>query len=243
MKHIKTPVLLLLLMALTQSIYTQWVDKSLGKPYNIRSISFVSADSGYVGGDSVVLQTNNGSSSWKEMRFQYKINTVNFPSYNIGYAGGDIVMRTTNAGEIWDSVFKFESLSSGEAVEALSLAFSDASTGIVVAEAWKPPYYTTSMGNIWNLPEYRPLQYVAGLSMPSSKVAYIAAFGSGFISFSELFKTTDGGRTWYIVLSESIQPYIPFWYSTAIYFIVSSHKLIPFLIYDFTGLTAAPVTN
>ncbi len=88
--------------------FPQWTTVPSGTTYDLFSVCFTDANTGYVmGGRGTILKTNNGGTTWTALS-SGTINglySVSFPDANIGYAVGEagVILKTINAGTNWST--------------------------------------------------------------------------------------------------------------------------------------------
>ncbi len=72
------------------------------------SIYFTSPNTGYAGGENVLLKTTNAGDNWTNLGIpNIWIFSIRFYDQNTGYVtGGNIILKTTNAGVFWLNQFQ-----------------------------------------------------------------------------------------------------------------------------------------
>ncbi|MCU0431361.1 MAG: YCF48-related protein [Cytophagaceae bacterium] len=115
---------------------------------NLKSVSFVSEDTGYVcGNNGVILKTTDGGKTWNSLQSNTtnNLHRIKFTSSKIGYVVGNnrTLLKTTNAGQTWVSLMP---IIPGEHFR--SIQFFDDNNGIV-AGFNSSVYFTTNGGGTW----------------------------------------------------------------------------------------------
>jgi len=172
--------------------------------FDLRSVNFVDAMTGYVVGDSMiaptwckVFKTTNGGASWTVQFTDVgtTFSSIQFPvDANTGYAvgtrigGGSNIIKTTNGGSTWDTL-------PGTPSTLSSVYFPrNATTGYAVGGPY--PYQilkTTNGGTTWTASQNVPTAYSPGsVHFPIDPDTGYAVADSGII-----LKTTTGGTSWY----------------------------------------------
>jgi hypothetical protein len=150
----------------------------------LRTVDFVSANEGFVGGDNgTILVTADGGVTW-ESRTQSTLGTVyklTFSSATAGWAATSTgLYRTTNAGQSWQRL----------GTAAFDVQFVTPQIGYAVGNDVSI-YKTTNGGTTWALQNSVPFSASlrsVSFSSPDS--------GMAVGTREAVYTTTNGGRTW-----------------------------------------------
>lgn len=199
---------LLLLLSSTLTIsQTGWYQQVSGTGYNLNSVFFTDANTGFAAGDSggthgLILKTTNGGSNWRKIdslgTFQYVgLNSVHFIDANTGFVCGwqlgtssDIVIRTTNAGANWTQIY-YQYANYGYS----SVRFINISTGMVVGTVCAPNCRcyvnrTTNGGINWNS------TVLGNINTNLNSLCFTDAMTGYACGTSTFAKTTNAGANW-----------------------------------------------
>jgi len=168
---------------------SSWVSATLGGGEDLRTITFVDNQTGFVAGrNGLVLKTTNGGSNWSTLTTGVtdNLNAITFVSPLSGFAAGDnaTVIETTDGGTNWTSkspVFTNKDLT-GIGVNGSMLII----TGLDGVS-----YKSTNSGNTWsglNLATDSQSD-VNGVFVQDANTVFFVG-GGGYIR-----KSTDGGAT------------------------------------------------
>ncbi len=200
-------VLLLLLSVNFTISQTGWYQQVSGTGYNLNSVFFTDANTGFIAGDSgsthgLILKTTNGGLNWRKIdslgTFQnVGLNSVYFINAFTGFVCGwqlgtssDIVIRTTNAGANWTQIYYLYANYGYK-----SVYFINISTGMVVGTSCAPNCRcyinrTTNGGINWN-------STVMGNDNTSLNSVRFTDAMTGYACGSRTFaKTIDAGANW-----------------------------------------------
>jgi photosystem II stability/assembly factor-like uncharacterized protein len=186
---------LIIFFSVSSRLNAQWEIVQSGTTLELTSIYFTDSLNGYiVGGEGLILKTNNGGHSWS----QYLSNTI-YPYWNVffidsinGWAcGSGIISRTSNGGITWE----LTELSGDYFYLLNDVYFSSLNNG--VAGGVKINYYgyyyyvirTSNGGQVWEEFSIPNLGNVEGV--------YFTSDSSGFIiCWQGILRTLDGGYSW-----------------------------------------------
>ena len=87
----------------TNFLYSQWVQLENFSDYDLLSVFFTDANTGYVVGDNgTIAKTSDGGMNWdvQTVGGDFNVFSVHFPDNSTGYAlgGGEIVLKTVDEG-------------------------------------------------------------------------------------------------------------------------------------------------
>jgi len=168
-----------------------WFD--LNVPYNLRSLYFVSDQTGWaVGFSGIILRTTNGGVNWEQQHSDtaYSINSIYFPNSQTGYAVGSTggccslspIYKTTNSGANW--VFQ----DCNTTVMLSSVYFVTANEGWIVGDS-SLILHTTNGGSNWLIVPSIGHEYY-------TYVQFVNQFTGWIVGESTIIKTTNGGVNW-----------------------------------------------
>ena len=199
---------------------TVWNPLSSGNNFNLNSVYFINANTGFaVGQMGNLFKTNNGGALWIDQSQEtgYNLNSVYFINADTGYtAGGDLwdaedgpmnggILKTTDGGNQWTSI------AAGE-YALQSVYFTDANTGYAVGMWWQKVnaeecsqgtviLKTTNGGADWvNQSSGIPDQYtsISNDFIDNLYSVYFTNADTGYAvgDSGRIIKTTDGGTNW-----------------------------------------------
>jgi photosystem II stability/assembly factor-like uncharacterized protein len=165
----------------------------------------------YVAGRNGLMRSEDEGKHWENTNIYNRIQTPAmhfFDSSNGISLQGIGIYKTIDSGKTWQVVYnpdafafsftmlQFTSRQTGYAAGGVS--FDDNNFGMMVK--------TTDGGNTWQQIDY-PFHDIIGMSFINDKLGYISvdlsssgsAGGPPFTSGCELYKTTDGGKTWSLI--------------------------------------------
>ena len=84
-----------------------WSLLSTGTTTDFGAVYFTSKDTGFVGGDQILLKTVNGGATWTTTSFPLWITSFHFTNSSIGYAGSSVgsagtIYKTADGGQTWN---------------------------------------------------------------------------------------------------------------------------------------------
>ncbi|MFD2247543.1 YCF48-related protein [Pontibacter ruber] len=196
------PLLFLFTLTLTNA-FAQWTWLNPQPSGNTgKSITFVTAQSGFIVDGSNLIQTNDAGATWQIQQSISSGNEIRFKD-NLGFIVGDFgtVYKSTNAGESW------QKLTTGitESLNSVHVLHTDT----IYTTSNKSLFKSTDGGNSWSKVPIKPSsqnsydQYNLTINKSAfinSKVGHVAC-NNGYI-----LKTTDGGVTWKVTESTNTIP-------------------------------------
>jgi len=109
----------------TTNIGQSWSRLPSPTTNTLRVVCFPDENTGYIGGNHVLLKSGDGGFTWTEKQMPYDIRGMYFTSPMVGIAAGAaMIIRTTDGGDTWNSVTP-----SNLAAWLYSVHFYDADTG------------------------------------------------------------------------------------------------------------------
>jgi photosystem II stability/assembly factor-like uncharacterized protein len=195
----------ILLINLKFSSAQEWTLLSPKPTYKpIRSLSFPSADTGYmVTDDSKVMRTFDGGESWNDLNFQDDALYVEFTNNHRGYITSfDKIYSTDDAGETWQPHL-VESM-----VSCWETYFYNDTTGFAFGWAGYMAK-TTDGGNTWERKQSYPGSgtfYYTEMEFADLNTGY--AVGEFEHKNTVLRRTDDGGNNWVDISIPPIQGYV-----------------------------------
>jgi photosystem II stability/assembly factor-like uncharacterized protein len=182
------------------SDFAGWRSAQSGVSSNLYALHFISADTGWAGGDNgVILFTSNGGESWlrQSTPSSLTIYSIHFIDRLNGWAAGgkldnsnpyqSVVLQTTDAGETWK-----ENYATTEAVVFNSIEFSDINNGWIVGITNMRNYVakTTDGGSTWiRLANVQNDRAITSMDVMDSMNVYLAGD-------SLILASYDAADTW-----------------------------------------------
>jgi photosystem II stability/assembly factor-like uncharacterized protein len=176
--------ILILLISFYKAGSAQWFSQASGTENNLRCISFVNANTGYICGDDVLLKTTNAGINWIKTDFAGFWNSIYFINSSTGFLCGENgkILKTTNEGANWIQ------LNSGVNTNLTSIRFTNENTGYVTG--WfKTLLVTTNGGNTFSNP-FGSAYYMWRQTFVLNN--YIFLVGSE----GALFRSSNSGASW-----------------------------------------------
>lgn len=176
-----------------------WTATSYVQPLSYSDIYFTSENTGYMaGGAGSILKTTDAGNTFFPLvtGTTENLSRISFVNENTGYASGSngTVIKTTNAGAVWSGVnipasgvVRFDHIDANNVIAVTGLSF----------------YKTTDGGANWVSGTLAGKSAV-GVEMVNNLTGYIA--GSESNSNGSVNKTTDGGNTWQLIISNMTVP-------------------------------------
>lgn len=167
----------------------------------LRSVSFIDKETGWVVGDGVILHTENGGLSWERQYFgiQHKLLKVFFVDKNNGWAVGynGKILHTTTAGEKRFGFFGgWEEQKSGTGVHLYGLHFVDKNTGWAVGA--DEILHTKDGGKTWQVQSKDLAKHL--------RAVYFIDRNRGWVGGADtILYTNNGGKTWIVQASGNFQ--------------------------------------
>ena len=177
-----------------------WTQLAPGTGKNLNAVFFVTADTGYVVGDSgMILKTTNGGNGWMQQDtnpphpFHFSFKSVFFRDQNTGWLAGQygIILRTTDGGNTW--LTPLNQMPFTEVLNAVHFPTPD--TGYVVGGGYLTGGYgwqdkSFNAGLHWLNPGSAGLKCLRSVYFTDAYTGY-AVGDSGTI-----IKTVDGALSW-----------------------------------------------
>lgn len=175
-----------------------WTPLSSGTTQTLHSVCFVNENTGFVGGEDLILKTVNGGQSWIQTVIdQTGFWSICFPTETIGYAMAySKIFKTVDGGENWTNIYN----GAGGFVD---MFFTDINTGyFTVLNSYELSVLKTTDGcNTWTSQILGNNLYGGNIYFPSNLIGYICVN-------NHIYKTVDGGDTWQLkssVIPTSLQ--------------------------------------
>jgi len=157
---------------------------------DLYSISFPTAQTGYIGGDNQLLKTTDSGSSWSVLPTNGLIpnGTISFPDQNTGFAIGTDgkAYRSTDGGINWTL------LNTGSTTNFTDVCFIDANNGYF-GGVGGVLVKTTDGGNTWTQLVSGTTGKIFNLTFPSNQIGFFDD------NTGKLFKTVNGGNSWELI--------------------------------------------
>ncbi len=167
-----------------------WVSQVSSYTLPLYGIAFTSPETGYLAGSINIKKTTNGGTNWIDVYTSSQneiFGDIFFTNVNTGYAVGSYgkLLKTTNAGASWNS-----STIPNSGTFLNSIFFVDDNTGYAVGGESKS-LKTTDAGATWSV-----MNITSGF-LNFNNVFFID-INTGYVSHGAgIFKTTNGGTTWF----------------------------------------------
>ncbi|MGB1032997.1 MAG: YCF48-related protein, partial [Flavobacteriales bacterium] len=200
----KKIVLIICLLPFISYSQSDWYEIEIPTNRSLSSVYFVNSTLGFIGGDSILLNTVDGGMTWNTMNLEgtlssginlNRLSDMHWFSVDHGiitqspYGG---FFETTNGGETWNAF----SLANSGFCQAYSLFFFDENNGFAggagcfqgeLIDRFDGEWSTTVIPDSWD-----PAQHINEIDFMDSEVGFAASSGG-------LFKTSDGGLNWGLV--------------------------------------------
>ena len=173
--------------------YTSTTESAL-----LRSIDFLSADTGFVcGAGGKLFKTTDAGTTWTSIytnSSQY-FRAVDFISPSVGLMAGaaGTILKSTDGGITWNTI------SLGITSDVIQLHMASATVGYACASGGTVPYAngyvfkTTDGGSSWTQVYFNATEGLLGLAVVNENIVY--AGGNDQL----IIKTTNGGTSWDVV--------------------------------------------
>ncbi len=166
-------------------------------------INFLNSNFGYIIGRSRSFSTVDGGSTWSDLTTDSKGNDGVFLTTTTGIAVGDYqpffanIRKTDDGGTTWTDVNNSNASQSN-----YGISFYNATSGVIVG-ANKQVLKTTDGGTTWNeiagvnITGFVIPQFVSVFFVPGTTTGYAIANSTSMSYHGWIYKTTDGGDTWF----------------------------------------------
>jgi photosystem II stability/assembly factor-like uncharacterized protein len=172
----------------------QWTSQASGTTDGLRSISFISKDTGYIASTSGrILKTTNGGNMWNQVVGPFLpdgINQIHFISSSTGFAASyGKILKTTDGGSNWTNTY-----TDSNSTVVFCLSFPTDSLGFALSQDLTDDtcfvYRTIDGGNNWSK------IYSVSSVAPSTYINFIDSSIGYFYCDLGLMRTIDGGFSW-----------------------------------------------
>lgn len=202
MKKIVTLLYLLLVIP----IYSQWTLQNSGTTENLKDVYCIDANNVIVvGNGGTILKTTDGGTTWehKVSGTTSDLRKVQFLTTTIGYAVGTngTLLKTVDQGENWLNIdLGINTYLSGLTCLSENVFFISGSNGLVMK--------TTNGGITFEEKSITINQNVADIQFLNEQIGYsLVGFPDDLMSDKILYKTTDGGNSWTILLNDPVDAF------------------------------------
>ncbi len=164
---------------------SQWIQQNSGVTDDLRGISMININTGWVCGDNGnILKTTNSGVNWINLNsgFNYSLTDIQFVNNNTGWVStriGGRIFKSTNGGTNW--FLQFETFQSINAIY-----FFDALKGWAAGNGGEV-FITANGGNTWDSVE---------INISLNDIIFINEFTGWICGGGYIYKTTDGGYNW-----------------------------------------------
>ncbi|MFA7361030.1 MAG: YCF48-related protein [Candidatus Kapaibacterium sp.] len=187
--------LFIILLVLTAfSVNAQWIQQYTGVTANLYDIEFLNRYTGWcVGSGGTCLKTTNGGVNWIQMNHPVgtkPIESVHIVDSNVVYFVGDFetIFKTTNGGTSWIVI---KNGPSGNSDSYFGLYFINKDSGWVCGNGNKV-LRTRDGGNTFDS-GYVNSNWLYDMYFKGASTGFVTSQG-------KVYKTTDGGNTWFYSL-------------------------------------------
>lgn len=195
---------------------TSWITQASGIADHLNEVFFVDSNTGYAAGgiyspqlqiiQGTIIKTNNGGATWYVIFQQADraLYSIYFTDAETGYAVGYFghVLKTTNGGNSWtDHSCETNSF-------LTSVFFPNADTGYVVSD-YGEIFKTIDQGENWTL-VLNGLYQLHSVFFSSAEIGYAVGWNG---SNGTIFKTEDGGVSWFSEQSGSTDPLLSVYFT------------------------------
>ncbi len=196
-----------------------WTSLSSGPAIPLRSIHFPRYNLGFVmaANGTTLLKTKDGGMHWDRWEADQHLDNIRFMSDSIGYAlpdrGG--FLKSVDGGKTWKTIslggvqpdyFYFGTERDGFIVPRNTRVSSDSS----LAKTKDGGATWTWISGVPKLEEMAFLNSDSGFATGSQTMTASSQNGLPQV-IKGVYKTTDGGKTWKVVLSNRVEETAPFW--------------------------------
>ena len=172
-------------------VNSQWVQQYTGTTANLYDIEFLNRYTGWtVGGSGACLKTTNGGVNWVQMNHPVggkTLGSVHIVDSNVVYFVGNFetIFKTTDGGTSWIVI---KNGPSGNCDSYFGLFFINKDSGWVCGNGSK--VLRTRNGGVTFDSGYVPSSWLYDMYFKDSNTGLVTSEG-------EIFKTTNGGTTWF----------------------------------------------
>lgn len=196
----------LLFIFLSISFYGQWMPQNSGINENLNDVYCITENYVVVAGDNGrIVKTIDGGLHWipKISGTTQNLKKVQFVNENMGYAVGfsGIVLKTSDGGENWATISTGNTTNLyGLSVLSSNVYFVSGDNGLVEKTVNGGASFT-----ICTIPEN---QTISNIQFFSELIGYAqAGVVNPYNQQNNLYKTTDGGITWSLLVTEPIDSF------------------------------------
>jgi len=175
---------------------------------NLLGVCFADTAHGWVvGGSGTILKTANAGATWSRLNpTAFQLNSVSFADTTDGWAVGEggVIVGTHDGGRSWYVVQPAVTGASLRAVRRVS-----ATQAIALGAQGANPFTVATPDSLqWQLGNVGAANDMRGLHMVDDRVGYgVGSNGQGLV-----LKTENGGTSWSLQLSSSVQPLRDVWF-------------------------------
>jgi photosystem II stability/assembly factor-like uncharacterized protein len=183
---------------LSISVSAQWYQQYSEPQGYFLDIDFTSVDVGWVAGLWKMMRTTDGGNNWFTLidrpqsntvirRISFVNNTIGWYTENVGDENHNTIYKTTNGGDDW--ILQY---TSPQFTSIWDLEFIDQNSGFGVGSDPTFPilFKTTNAGNSWSILS------IDNVYAPTITTLFFLDALHGWVAGDAIYKTTDGGYTW-----------------------------------------------
>lgn len=214
---------LMIIVLVSNIVYSQgsWYPQNSGTTRFLNEVFFVDKNTGWVGGDSILLKTTNGGNNWVEqvLPVQIKIRSIHFLNSSTGFLSGEwsvppyasylYVLKTTNSGFNWYQANYFIPGGFTSAFSNKIFAFNENA----ILKSYTEFQSYSSNGSIMKSTNgginfYTSIAFGEsnGFSFINSQTGWAISYGanaSPIIKIFKVYKTTNQGESWTSLYKDS----------------------------------------
>jgi predicted outer membrane repeat protein len=172
---------------------------SMGTNENLRGVSYIDAQNGFIVGDNgtIIKLTQNGTVwQFKRANTTKNLNKVYFLTQNVGYIIGRnaVILKTVDGGENWLKVYEDTPATD---INLYDLVFTSSENGFAVGEGGRI-MKTTNSGTTW-----APIN--SGFENDFFGITFTSNYGFIVGRRGLIIRTTDQGLNWFSQVSGTLQ--------------------------------------
>jgi photosystem II stability/assembly factor-like uncharacterized protein len=175
-----------------------WETIELNTGHHLFSLCFAGNQTGWIcGSNGSVFKTEDGGSTWqlKNSNTTNHLRSIFFINENIGFSSGDngTIIKSTDGGETWQTL-------NGQTTDVLfDIEFIDENIGWICGGYYGPGLIlkTTNAGQSWVHYTITDTTAFASIDFVNANIGIAGTYAG------KIYKSTNGGTTWNIVMSDA----------------------------------------
>ncbi|MCX7833430.1 MAG: T9SS type A sorting domain-containing protein [Ignavibacteria bacterium] len=200
-----------------------WYSLYSGTSRNLNDVIFININTGWVGGDSILIKTTNGGINWiiQQLPVQITVRSIYFTNENEGFILGDWMsstpseskiyfLKTTNSGNSWSIINLHQVQSIGTIAYSKNFIIV---TDNVILKTYSEFTGSSSSGrilkstnggvNFYTVLNFGDMSGVSFVDLNTGWAMGTASSSSPLFSVFKVFKTTNQGENWFNVYTDS----------------------------------------